>query len=74
MSGKDLAAKLSRLGYEEVRQSGSHIRLSRSEAPAHRVTVPAHENLRIGTLAAILDSVAGNLSLTRDQALSILLR
>jgi hypothetical protein len=35
----------------------------------HHVTVPRHDWLRTGTLASILDDVAGFLKLSRDQLL-----
>ncbi len=54
VSGEDLAKQLSRLGYRVSRQTGSHMRLTRSGHMEHRVTVPAHGTLRIGTLNGIL--------------------
>jgi predicted RNA binding protein YcfA (HicA-like mRNA interferase family) len=50
-----LVAALRKLGFEPVRQSGSHLVLKRAEPPA-RVVVPMHagRDLKRGTLAAIL--------------------
>lgn len=55
LSGADLAKALRRVGYQEGRQSGSHLRLS-AEIPqgGHSLTSPMHERLRVGTLAANL--------------------
>ncbi len=51
LSGNDLAKTLCRIwGYRIVHQQGSHIILQ-TEAPAHhRIAVPAHPSLRVGTL------------------------
>lgn len=64
VSGEDLARRLGRLGYEVTRQTGS--RLARRDAPYHRVTIPAHDSLKVGTLDGILKDVAAQLGITRD--------
>lgn len=43
------------------------MRLTCAEAPEHHVTVPAHNTLRVGTLAGILQSVAARHGLSRDE-------
>ena len=73
LSGAELVKRLARLGYEPTRQSGSHVRLTRVACGEHHVTVPAHDPLRIGTLAAILDAVAARHGLSRDALLQRLL-
>lgn len=75
LSGADLVRHLGRLGYTVTRQTGSHIRLtSHSQTLGqHHVTIPNHDPLRIGTLAAILDSVAAHHGLTRGDLLKRLL-
>jgi predicted RNA binding protein YcfA (HicA-like mRNA interferase family) len=68
VSGRDLAAKLSRYGYEITRQTGSHIRLtSKSRGGEHHITIPDHAALRVGTLAGILQSVAGYFERSRSE-------
>ncbi len=68
VSGRELAAKLSRYGYGITRQTGSHIRLtSKSRGGEHHITIPAHEALRVGTLAGILQSVAAYLEKSRAE-------
>ena len=68
VSGDELVRALHRFGYEITRQTGSHIRVtSRLKESEHHVTIPAHRQLRIGTLAEILGDVAAYLDLTRDQ-------
>lgn len=67
LDGSQLAQRLSKLGYEQTRQSGSHVRLTRSsEKGEHHVTVPLHSPLRVGTLNAILGDVASSLGMSKD--------
>jgi sortase (surface protein transpeptidase) len=45
----------------------SHMRLSSSVMGSeHHITIPAHRQLRIGTLAEILGNVAQYLQITRE--------
>lgn len=67
LSGSDLARRLEQLGYEITRQTGSHLRLTTTRGGAHHITIPAHANLRVGTLAAILSEVATHQGLTREE-------
>jgi predicted RNA binding protein YcfA (HicA-like mRNA interferase family) len=73
LSGAELAKALSKVGYKVSRQSGSHIRLTADLPSQHHVTIPAHDALRVGTLAAILGDVAAHLKLDRDELLRRLL-
>lgn len=67
VSGGDLAQILRKLGYSITRQTGSHLRLTTTEHGEHRLTIPQHSPLRIGTLSAILTDVAAHFELTREQ-------
>jgi predicted RNA binding protein YcfA (HicA-like mRNA interferase family) len=69
IGGAELARRLARVGYFVTRRTGSHIRLTLADPPQHHVTIPAHEALRVGTLAAILQSVGERLHLPRDEIL-----
>ena len=69
LSGADLVKRLGRFGYEVTRQTGSHLRLTSNVRGVHHLTIPNHDPLRIGTLAAILDSVASHHGLSRDALL-----
>lgn len=60
-----LVRALGRIGYRQTRQVGSYIRLTLPEQPEHHVTIPHHSPLRVGTLAAVLDDVAGRLGVDR---------
>lgn len=46
------------------------MRLTLSDPPEHHLTIPAHEALRIGTLAAILTSAAVRLGVSKDDVVS----
>ena len=66
LSGADLVKRLERFGYSITRQTGSHMRLTSTTRGEHHITIPNHDPLRLGTLAAILASVAAHHGLTRD--------
>jgi hypothetical protein len=61
LSGLDLARAL--------RQTGSHLRLTTAEGGQHHVTIPAHDPLKVGTLAAVLGDVAEHFEISRDELL-----
>jgi predicted RNA binding protein YcfA (HicA-like mRNA interferase family) len=66
VSGAELAKRLEQLGYRVARQTGSHIRLTCVGPPEHHLTIPAHDSLRVGTLAAILQAVATRHGLSQE--------
>ena len=70
VSGAQLAKSLSALGYRVTRQTGSHLRLTCDQPTQHHVTIPNHDELRIGTLAGILNDVAAHHGLSREELLS----
>lgn len=66
-SGQDLARLLGHFGYRVTRQTGSHLRLTSTlKGREHHVTIPAHKQLRVGTLSAILVDVAAYLEMERS--------
>ncbi|MBL8756870.1 MAG: type II toxin-antitoxin system HicA family toxin [Phycisphaerae bacterium] len=69
ISAADLIHALARLGYHVERQSGSHVRLGTTTPTEHHITVPAHDPIKIGTLAAILRDVGAHARLDRDALL-----
>jgi predicted RNA binding protein YcfA (HicA-like mRNA interferase family) len=67
----ELVRALRILGYESVRQDGSHIRLTTTVNGTHHVTVPNHRPLKTGTLlGGVLKPVAAHHNLTVAQLLS----
>jgi predicted RNA binding protein YcfA (HicA-like mRNA interferase family) len=72
LSGTDLIAVLCReFGYQRVHQVGSHVILQR-ENPHHRIAVPDHNPLRVGTLNSILRAVATTQNIDKKQILRFL--
>ena len=69
LSGAALAKALAKFGYQITRQKGSHLRLTTQQHGEHHVTIPNHDPLKVGTLAAILSDVALHLGLSRDELL-----
>src|SRR4051812_20675608 len=67
LSDDDLAKALGRSGYQFTRQTGSHLRLTTNVPSEHHVTIPRHEELRVGTLSAILRDVAAHHEVTREE-------
>jgi predicted RNA binding protein YcfA (HicA-like mRNA interferase family) len=58
VSSDELIKSLKILGYNATRQTGSHIRLTTALNGEHHITIPNHNPLKIGTIAAILTDVA----------------
>lgn len=69
LNSDDLIKLLKPYGYETTRQAGSHIRLTTEKMGQHHVTVPHHNPIKIGTLAAILGEVANHLNITKQSFL-----
>ncbi|MES2992266.1 MAG: type II toxin-antitoxin system HicA family toxin [Pseudomonadota bacterium] len=51
VSGPEIQRALERLGFQKVRQSGSHVVMKRD---AKGCVVPMHDEVKIGTLAGLL--------------------
>jgi len=70
LAGERLVRHLCRRwGYRVVHRVGSHVILE-TDQPAHqRLAVPAHDQLRVGTLSAILRQVARHKGVSRDEIL-----
>jgi predicted RNA binding protein YcfA (HicA-like mRNA interferase family) len=67
ITGAELTKVLVAFGYHVTRQAGSHIRLTTFENGEHHITIPAHNPLKIGTLAAILSDIESHHKLSRDE-------
>jgi len=72
VSGLSLAKQLEKLGYIITRQTGSHIRLTTLKNSEHHVTIPAHKNIKIGTLNSILIDIANHFKITKEELIKIL--
>ena len=70
LTGADISKALRVLGYEQVRQGGSHIRLTTTVNGVHHLTVPNHSPLKIGTLlGGVLKPVAAHHGLNVEELL-----
>ena len=68
VSGDELAKRLEKFGYIITRQTGSHMRLTRTtEEGDHHITIPRHRYLKLGTLNYIMKDVAANIGIARDE-------
>jgi len=70
LDGNQLAQALSKFGYEIIRQTGSHIRLTTQQQGEHHITILSHSPLKVSTLNAILKDVADHSGMSRDALLS----
>ena len=69
ISGDRLAKVLCRhFGYRVIQQNGSHLILQ-ADCPSHRISVPQHLTLRLGTFNAILRAVAKARRVDKDDVL-----
>ncbi len=67
VSGAHLAGvPCRRWEYTKVHQTASHIILETSEPAHHRMAIPDHHPLRLGTFNAILRAVATHKGVTRE--------
>ena len=69
LSGDALVSLLRRhYNYRVIRQRGSHMRLASTlRGGEHRVTVPRHRQLEVGTLSGIISDVASYVGLTSNE-------
>ena len=59
LNAADLIGVLCRhFSYTRVHQVGSHVILETEEPTHHRIAIPNHNPIRIGTLSSILDAVS----------------
>jgi predicted RNA binding protein YcfA (HicA-like mRNA interferase family) len=73
VDGAALARALCRrFGYRIVHQVGSHIVLQCETPRPHRVAIPNHRPLRLGTLNAILRAVEKAVAVERAEILAAL--
>ncbi|MGZ8842744.1 MAG: type II toxin-antitoxin system HicA family toxin [Pyrinomonadaceae bacterium] len=72
LSGEELISVLCReFAYQRVHQVGNHVILQ-CENPHHRIAIPNHDPLRIGTLNSILKAVAAAQKIDKKQLLRFL--
>ena len=69
VSGPDLLRALRRLGYEAVRQRGSHVRITTQLDGEHHEVIPNHNPIRVKTLSSILKSIARHHDMSIEELL-----
>ena len=69
VSGRVLLRALRGLGYEAVRQRGSHVRITTQLDGEHHEVVPNHDPIRVKTLSSILKSIARHHDMSIDELL-----
>ena len=73
LSGADLINALcNKFGYRRIHQVGSHVILETSEPVHHRIAIPNHDPLRIGTLSSILRAVSAAKNIDKKEILKLL--
>ncbi len=71
VSGARLADILCRKwAYVRVHQVGSHIILETEQPAHHRIAIPDHDPLRLGTFSSILRTVAQHKGVERDSIIA----
>jgi predicted RNA binding protein YcfA (HicA-like mRNA interferase family) len=71
VSGAELARLLTTLGYQFVRQRGSHARYTlTTSSGTHPVTVPMHDTVARGTLNDILNQVSLHTTISKDDLIN----
>ena len=71
LSGTELIKLLCKHhGYRRVNQEGSHAILETDSPRLHRIAVPDHSPLRVGTLNAILRTVAEVKGIAKEDVLN----
>jgi predicted RNA binding protein YcfA (HicA-like mRNA interferase family) len=70
LSGEDLIKHVCKQwGYRRVHQVGSHVILQTEQPAHHRIAIPAHTPLRLGTLNAILAAIASHKGVSKEDVL-----
>ncbi|MEK6582934.1 MAG: type II toxin-antitoxin system HicA family toxin [Nitrospirota bacterium] len=73
VSGQDVVRFLKKLGYQILRQKGSHIRLRKlTSIGEHNITIPNHKTVAKGTLNDILTRVSLWNNINKDELIRML--
>ncbi len=72
VSGPELVQALRKLGYENTRQRGSHVRVTTQRGGEHHEAIPNHHPIKAGTLNGILKSIAAHHQMNVEELLNTL--
>jgi predicted RNA binding protein YcfA (HicA-like mRNA interferase family) len=68
ISANQLIKMLSKIGYSQTRQVGSHIRLTlNKEGNSFHITIPNHNPIKIGTLNNILNDISAQVKISKQE-------
>ncbi len=70
ISGTELSKAIKKLGYQPVRQKGSHLYMTTLQKGEHHIAIPLHDPLKIGTLSSILTDIAEHFGLSKEDILN----
>jgi len=68
---KKIKKLLKKLNYLEIKQVGSHVRFENTDLK-HRITIPKHNPIKLGTLNNILNDLTKNNNLNKEEILNII--
>ena len=69
VNGETLQVSLRRLGYEAVRQRGSHVRITTQVNGEDHEVIPLHNPIKAKTLSSILKSVSRHHDISVEELL-----
>jgi predicted RNA binding protein YcfA (HicA-like mRNA interferase family) len=72
LNGKDFARKLTKLGYEFVRQRGSHYLVRTTINGKQTLSIPMHKPIKTATLHRLLKDVARHHNLSMEKVILVL--
>lgn len=74
INGRDLARKLSVLGYTIDHQTGSHIQCYTEQGGKFGICIPDHSPLKVGMLDSILRRIANHHGISKKELIELLFR
>jgi predicted RNA binding protein YcfA (HicA-like mRNA interferase family) len=74
ISGEKLSKLLKKFGFEITRQTGSHMRLTTTMKGEFHITIPNHQNLKIGIINNILTDIADYFEIGKKDLMKKLFR
>ena len=73
VSGQDLVRFLEKLGYQIIRQKGSHIRLRKiMSIGEHNISIPNHKTIAKGTLNDIFTRVSLWNNISKEELIKLI--
>jgi predicted RNA binding protein YcfA (HicA-like mRNA interferase family) len=72
ISGESLIKILKqKCGYSVINQEGSHVTLETDSPSKHRITIPKHPFIKIGTLNNILKAISKHKNTTKEDLIDL---